>query len=150
MPKKDKELDGNENDELKNKELENKELNNGESVDPNVEGAEKTNDKVENKDGNDGNDGNNENPDNKLENVDDKIENVDDKLIKDEKVNNTLNDENVVGGADTSTQKDKIVTCLFLINVKYNTDIKKIGESIELDNEEALFLETNRIVQIVK
>lgn len=48
--------------------------------------------------------------------------------------------------------EDKIpmVKCVFLINVKYNKEIKKMGDSMELPIDEAEFLEENEILKIVE
>lgn len=62
-------------------------------------------------------------------------------------INPNDNENPVEGDSDVVREK---VTCIFLVNVKYNKDIKKIGESIELDEEEALFLEENEILKIVR
>lgn len=139
--KKDKELDGpNEKDKIESQEKnETFVKNEDESGDHKIDGAENSNEKVDN-------------TNDKIENVTDKVESTNDKLIKDEKVNSTLNDEETVEGFDKAneTEKDKTVTCIFLINVKYNKDIKKIGDSIELDLEEAEFLEREEVLQIVR
>lgn len=48
--------------------------------------------------------------------------------------------------------EDKIpmVKCVFLINVKYNKEIKKMGDSMELPIDEAEFLEENEVLKIVE
>lgn len=46
--------------------------------------------------------------------------------------------------------KDNKVKCMFLINVKYGDEIKAIGEFLDIDKEEAVNLEKNAIVKVVK
>lgn len=65
--------------------------------------------------------------------------------------NNTSNEEKALENVSEAIEDEEpLVTCLFLINVKYNKLIKGIGEKIELLESEALFLESNGVLQIVR
>lgn len=81
------------------------------------------------------------------ENVDSADDKADEKANEMESTNNTTKDEETVEDETESIDK---VTCIFLINVKYNKEVKKIGESIVLPKEEAEFLEENEVLQIVR
>lgn len=92
------------------------------------------------------------NKNNKKDNETNNTTNLSDEIqVKtNEESNNTNVIEENAQGDDTATQSDNTVTCLFLVNVKYGKDVKSIGESITLEEDEALFLEENEIVQIVR
>lgn len=97
--------------------------------------------KSENNENNSVNESNSENDENKLTEGEETSKDT----------NSISNEENALKSVSEPIEdKEPLVTCLFLINVKYNKLIKGIGESIELLESEALFLESNGIVQIVR